>query len=102
MLKRFLKLNHQLPKLEIDEIDRLLPNPVEVRTLEGLCDTFVQLDAVTKKLQEDTVTLADVRAIFDTVIEEFPNAKPFLSQRAQSIEEKFCFFESGIVKILNN
>ncbi len=65
---------------------------MEVRTLEGLCDTFAQLDAVTKKLQEDTVTLADVRAIFDTVIEYFLNAKPYPSQTEQITEEQSSLF----------
>ena len=81
----------------MNEIDILIPNSVDVRTIEKLCDFLAVLDLITKKLQEDALSLADVRAYF----EEYPDFTSFLSAGADIIEEVNRPFESGVVKILN-
>lgn len=63
---------------------------------------FKKLDVITKILQDDCLNLADVRACFDVVIEDFPIAQNFLSENAGIFDDNFKKIESGLVKILNN
>ncbi len=72
MLKRFVHLKEFLPKLEMDEIDDLILTTSEIRKIEALCARFEHVDSVTKALHSDNVNLAEARAFFDTVIEEYP------------------------------
>jgi len=100
MLMRFLDIKEPLNGIDDDEIDKLMPNPRNVRKIEKLCETFKKLDSVTKALQDDGTDLADVRGHFDTVIEDYPDASAYLGENAEIVGQPK--FESGIVKILNN
>ena len=56
-----------------------------------------QLDTVTKALQDECVTLAEARGLFDEVMAYFPCTKARLGTAANIIENKT--FEMAIVKI---
>lgn len=97
MLKRFLELRDVLPQLHIAELDDLMPVRRETQQLELLCSTLSELDSVTKCLQRDNTTMAEVRALFDTVIEHYPAMKSRLGPTAEIVE---CpAFESAVVLI---
>jgi len=100
MLKRFLELREAITNIEEDEIDVLMPSTRNVRKVENLCETFGALDSVTKALQDDSIDLADVRGIFDSVIETYPDANEFIGPDAGIVHQPH--FESGIVKVLDN
>ncbi len=58
------------------------------------------LDEIAKALQKDDVNMADVRALFDTVIEKYPKFSDRLCSTATIIQQKD--FETCTVKILEN
>ena len=55
------------------------------------------MESINKKLQADDTTLADVRALFDHVIDSFPTATPRLQPDANIVHSPD--FESGLVKL---
>ncbi len=100
MLRRFMDIKDILPKLEIEEIDLLIPPLAAVREIEKLCNIFEELDAVKKELQRNDLNLADVRALFDTVLEVYPRADLYLAKSSSIVH---CTdFENAIVKVIDN
>ncbi|KAG3029194.1 hypothetical protein PC120_g4443 [Phytophthora cactorum] len=61
-------------------------------------DTHV-LNSVTIKLQDEDVTLADVRVLSDSVMQRYPSMKPKLSSTATTVHSPT--FESAVVKVIN-
>lgn len=100
MLNRFLEIEKFLTLLNCEEIDDLLLRPRQVKQVERLNDQFKNFNSVTIALQSDKLSLADVRCLFDTVIEEYPEAKQFLPVNSKIVLNPY--FESGIIKVLNN
>ncbi len=61
---------------------------------------FEELDAVTKELQRNDLNLANVRALFDTVLEVYPRADRYLAKSSSIVH---CTdFENAIVKVIDN
>ena len=85
MIKRYAELRDYLPDMNSTIVDSYCLSPSEIRHVDKLLLQLESLDSVTKELQREITTMSDVRALFDGVIEEFPDQHPF--------------FESGIVKI---
>lgn len=98
MLQRFLDLKDHIRGLENDELDRISPSTSEYKDIQELTKKFRELESVSKALQSDSCTLPMVRALFDTVIEEFPSMKNRLSSDAEIVLHPY--FESGIIKIM--
>ena len=96
MLKRFFEL---LPHLtELPDLVEILPSPAELAVLRKALSTMESLDSVTKMLQSNDLTVADVRDLFDGVIEKFPAMVGHLGASAAIVT---CpNFESGVVKLL--
>lgn len=99
MLKRFIKLEDILSKLAVDKIDKLLPNVHENRKIKKLLTKLSDLNSVTTALQICSISLFDVRLLFDGVIEEFPEPADKLGPDAQLVCD--VDFESAVVKILD-
>lgn len=97
MLNRYTELREYLPMLESDEIDMLLLTASENRKLESLLNIINPLESVTKTLQEESTSIGDARALFDAVMEKFPESTRRLSSSASIVHS--TFFESAIVKI---
>lgn len=55
---------------------------------------------MTKYHQNDTLSLLDVRHLFDTVLEDYCEASGRLSQKVEIVYESV--FESSVVKVLEN
>ncbi len=71
-----------------------------VREIEKFCNIFEELDAVTKELQRDDLNLADVRALFDTVLEVYLRADCYLAKPSSIVH---CTdFENTILKVIDN
>ena len=62
---------NDFPKLNSAEIDELQPTVSENRRFDALFKRLNDLDEVMKKLQCDSTTLSDVRALFNAVIDDF-------------------------------
>ncbi len=59
-----------------------------------------QFEEITKKLQNPTTILSDVRAIFDAAIQQYPSLNFYLAADAQIVYSPA--FETGIVKVLHD
>ena len=95
MLQRYLQLKPALSELDLDDHDvRLLSNREDKR-FEVICKKYSQLDTVTKALQSDKISCADVRAIFYSVVEEYPNTESPLASNLQIVHNPE--FESGFL-----
>ncbi len=100
MLSRFLAMKECLPKLGVREINQLIPSLSSVRKIEQVCSLLQELDVVTKELQRENLDLADVRILFDNVIEEYSESAHYLSSNASIVHTPD--FETGLVKLLDS
>ncbi len=63
-----------------------------------MSNIFEELDAVKKELQRDNLNLADVKALFDTLLEVYPRADRYLAKSSSIVH---CNnFENAVVKLL--
>lgn len=97
MLMRYEELKEHIILLSSDELDDLRLTSAETRRFSILLQRLKDLDSVTKRLQQDSTTLADVRLIFDAVIENFPETSERLKPDATIVQS--VTFEAAIVKV---
>ena len=86
---------------ETSILDFLL-NPREENDIGFLIEFLGKCESVTKTLQSESIDLADVRLLFDGVIEKLPyidTSKKYLAENATII--KYEEFETGVVKRLS-
>lgn len=72
-------------------------NAKELLEFDALLENLKTVESVTQKLQEKTKYIAEVRFIFDAVIEKFPATSLNLGAHAAIVQSPD--FESGIVKV---
>lgn len=99
MLSRFLELLPFLPRIDDDDVQLLIPSDQQNTEIRELCVKLAELDSVTKTLQNASTTMADVRALFDAVLDHYPFLHMRLSENADIVENKH--FERAIVKVQN-
>ena len=95
MLHRYHELTPFLDKTDI-EIAELLPSISEELKLQDLLVDLTDIQSVTLKLQEDSVTIAEVHRLFDALILRFCSMCEYLSERAEIVNNHQ--FEAAIVK----
>ncbi|KAF0706983.1 hypothetical protein AaE_013834 [Aphanomyces astaci] len=98
MLDRYVKLKPFFPLMGVEEIDNLLLSVRQERDIDVLLAKLIDLNSVTLELQDEAITLADVRGLFDEVVGEFPSANERLRPGASIIQDPH--FEAGVVKVL--
>jgi hypothetical protein len=96
MLKRFFEL-----KDFIDASDRAmvvnLPTGLEIITLQEVMKNLEEFETATKLLQDNKRTLLEVRAIFDGLLESYPEMDHYISSDSSFVHSPA--FENGIVKV---
>ena len=97
MLHRFLRMRDFLPQINFTIVDEMALTVAKNRRVECLVETLMEFEAVTNSLQDDETSMSDVRAIFDTIIGEHPEAMPRLSSAARILHCRW--FESAIIKL---
>ncbi|KAG3120262.1 hypothetical protein PI124_g397 [Phytophthora idaei] len=97
MVDRYFAIYSNLDRVD-DELADFIPNPRENVCPIVLYEDLKNLESVNKKLQTATLTLLDVRALFDHVINHYPTTKTHLAASATLV--KFPDFENGIVKVI--
>jgi hypothetical protein len=97
MLERYDKIKVFLQELNLNEVSDLLPNNREDREIEDLLTRLKNLDSVTLALQKENTSMADVRGLFDVVIEEYPESACRIGANADIVETPV--FEAAGVKI---
>ncbi len=96
MMPRFQRIKAFITELEIPDIDENVPNYHEQKHVDALCAKLQDLDSVNTALQGDSLTISEVRALFDEVIENFRHTETRLSSSVKIVRDPA--FESGIVK----
>ncbi|KAE9222005.1 hypothetical protein PF002_g15411 [Phytophthora fragariae] len=97
MIDRYFAIYAKLDRVD-DELADFIPTPRENVRLKELYEDLKNLESVSKKLQTSSVSLLDVRMLFDHVMKHYPITKAQLA--ATSTLVKFPDFENGIVKLL--
>lgn len=97
MLRRYAELRPVLQTINISEVTELFPSNSEHVQLLDLISALGDLESVSKKLQENQTNMADVRALFDAVIDKFPDFKSRLGPNAPIVYDKH--FESAVIKL---
>ncbi len=97
MLKRYVKISEFFPLLGSDEIDNISPSLSQNRRSETLLKKLDPLESVTKALQEDSTNVSDTRALFDAVIEMFPDTANRSSSCSSIVHSQI--FEDSIAKL---
>lgn len=99
MVERYFKLKPFLDSAD-DDLAAYMPSPLEERQLRSTLDDLKDFESVSKKLQEEgNLTLADVRALFDSLMEKAPSLGSYLAPQAPIV--KFPIFEMACVQVLN-
>jgi hypothetical protein len=97
MLKRFFEI-----KDFIDASDRALavnlPSGLEVVTLQEVMKDLEEFEVATKLLQDSKRTLLEVRGIFDSLLEKYPDMGYYISSDSTFVHS--LEFENGLVKVL--
>ncbi|KAL0212103.1 hypothetical protein RCL1_005729 [Eukaryota sp. TZLM3-RCL] len=100
MLKRFLELLPLIDALFSQdlEITNLIPSRSEIAEIRNALKKAEKLELVTKKLQYSHVPLHRTRAIFEAVMQEFPDMTYYTSYPSPIMHS--ADFELGVIKIL--
>ncbi|RHY87092.1 hypothetical protein DYB37_010240 [Aphanomyces astaci] len=98
MLKRYNEIKSFLIDINDNNIDVLRLNVVEDREVTTLLTKLEDLNAITLALQSEDCSLLDARQIFDTVIEDYPDAAARLDRSTAIVKNPA--FEDGVVKVL--
>ena len=98
MLERYIQLKQFLDSSDV-ELAEYIPTALEDILIRTILDDMNKLHSITALLQKDSITLGQVRDLFDSVIKHFPTAEKYLSQDARIIKDKE--FERLICKLQN-
>jgi hypothetical protein len=97
MISRYTQIRNVLPLLELDEIDEKMLNSRENNVVDTILKELEDFDSITKELQKETTTMADMRVLFDAIAEDYAIVKEKLAADAPIVSDKF--FESALVKL---
>ena len=100
MLNRYIHLHPFLmePEFSGDQaFATLLLSPSDFLKVKELVSQLQYLNSVTVALQDSAIDLADVRGLFDKVLDEFPKMVTYIGTNAKIIHSPK--FESAIVNI---
>ncbi|KAG3164194.1 hypothetical protein PC128_g20202 [Phytophthora cactorum] len=97
MLQHYHRIRSQIKTVEA--VEELVPTGPSHRKLFVLLEHMKKFQGVTKKLQCDTIDLADVRLLFDSVVEEYPCMRDQLKPNAKIVHSPV--FESAVIKVIN-
>ncbi|ETV83487.1 hypothetical protein H257_04208 [Aphanomyces astaci] len=92
------KLRFTLPAARLRRLTPLVAKTNNNREVTALLTKLEDLNAITLALQSEDCSLLDARQIFDTVIEDYPDAAARLGRSAAIVKNPA--FEDGVVKVL--
>ena len=87
-----------LQDFELDNNESFLTK-VNNDKIDTLCDQYRKIHEITKDLQSDKTTAANVRTMLDAVIRDFSETKSRLSRDAKIVRNNL--FQDTLVKIQN-
>lgn len=99
MLQRFLQLKEFIDPMNI-ELAGLMPSAAELISLKRLSEDMSKFQSITMQLQNDRISLYDVRVPFDAIVEEYPVMSHYLSPNANIVHSSH--FETGVMKLMRD
>jgi hypothetical protein len=82
---------------DVSEFEVYLLSPAEERRLQSIQKTLIDLNLITKQLQEPSFTFAQLRLLFDCVMQEYPTLNQYIASDSDIVHS--VSFEAAIVKI---
>lgn len=76
----------------------MIPSGRDLASLKSIQQDLAEFNKITLKLQDSTITMLDVRMIFDEIISSYPSMRHHLAEDAQIV--KVPLFESAICKVI--
>eukprot|EP00644_Phytophthora_capsici_P010693 jgi/Phyca11/104102/e_gw1.9.810.1 len=93
MVRRFLQIKHAVKHVEA--VEEFVSRARDCRKLEKLDQDLHALDSICVTLQSNKTTLADVRTLFDGVVERYPAMSNYLSKDATIVHSPT--FEAAVL-----
>ncbi|EGZ08115.1 hypothetical protein PHYSODRAFT_526629, partial [Phytophthora sojae] len=95
MLARYVRIRDDIKQVEA--VFDLIPTAAMHERIKSLLEDLRIFDSVTVALHSDDLSLADVRVLFDSIVERFPLLKPKLGPTASIVHSPS--FETAAVKV---
>ena len=95
MIERYMRTRDEIKM--VDAVFDLNPKGSVHRRIEELYEEMKTFNSVCKKLQQETISLADVRVLFDSMCTKFPATREHLRPSANIVHAPA--FESAVVKV---
>ncbi len=87
MISRYLEIKSILVVIKVDESDNVTLSYREDKAIGKFWTDLKDLNSVTIALQRDNLTFANVRCLFDSIIERLPSIKSRLHARASIVRD---------------
>lgn len=83
-----MQLREFIFQISLTELSQLLLTEVEDEAVDAQLKKFRDFDFVIKALQDESVTLAEARALYEEVIQRFTSSAERLRTKAAIVENK--------------
>jgi len=97
MVLSYARIRTEIRKVEA--VEDLVPSGGAHRKLIELLDHMKKFESVTKWLQRPETNMAEVRLLFDSLLDEYPIMSEHLKPGARIVHSPS--FENGVVKVIN-
>jgi hypothetical protein len=77
MVRRYKKIRDSIR--QVDAVEEFIPTGMTHKKLIDLLEELKKLDSVCKRLQDESISVADVRVLFDQVADDYPDMANHLS-----------------------
>ena len=77
LIQSYFELKEYIDVYDEDDQD-FIPSAAEDTRIRALSNTLKDFESVSKHLQKDTVQISDARALFDSLLEQFPELQHYL------------------------
>ena len=84
MLKRYKEINEFINKSD-PQLAEIIPTALEDLMIDKVSENMVDLESVTKKLQDDSLTLSDSRALLNGLLSKYPMMRSHIAENSQIV-----------------
>lgn len=99
MVQRYFEIKDFISKIESPDLVPFLLAPMDIKKLEGLLKELKKMEVITKQLQNECTTMAEVRDLFDPVIDDYSDIESLLSPTVEIVHQ--YHFDWAVLKVQN-